>query len=45
MTFKLAKALDLRGSKVHIYESAPVNGLAAPDGRIFITRGLLTRNF
>jgi putative metalloprotease len=35
----LASALDLPRIKVHIYEIAPVNGLAAPDGRIFITRG------
>ncbi|HAR83832.1 MAG TPA: peptidase M48, partial [Sulfitobacter pontiacus] len=39
MTSKLASALDLPRIKVHIYEVAPVNGLAAPDGRIFITRG------
>ena len=25
--------------KVHLYEVDPVNGLASPDGRIFITRG------
>ncbi len=36
---RLAKALDLPKIKVHIYEIDPVNGLAAPDGRIFITRG------
>lgn len=36
---RLAKALDLPRIKVHLYEIAPVNGLAAPDGRIFITRG------
>jgi len=28
---------------VHIYEIEPVNGLAAPDGRIFITRGFYKR--
>ena len=39
MTSKLASPLDLPRIKVHIYEVAPVNGLAAPDGRIFITRG------
>ena len=39
MTDQLAKALDLPRIKVHIYEIDPVNGLAAPDGRIFITRG------
>ena len=41
MTDRLARALDLPRIKVHIYEIDPVNGLAAPDGRIFITRGLL----
>jgi putative metalloprotease len=39
MSMKLARALDLPRIKVHIYEIDPVNGLAAPDGRIFITRG------
>ena len=36
---QLAAALDLPRIRVHIYEIDPVNGLAAPDGRIFITRG------
>lgn len=36
---RMATALDLPRIKVHIYEIEPVNGLAAPDGRIFITRG------
>lgn len=36
---RMARALDLPRIKVHIYEIDPVNGLAAPDGRIFITRG------
>ncbi len=36
---RLARALDVARIKVHIYEIDPVNGLAAPDGRIFITRG------
>ena len=40
---KLARALDLPRIKVHVYEIAPVNGLAAPDGRIFLTRGFLER--
>jgi putative metalloprotease len=39
MTDKLANALDVPRIRVHIYEIDPVNGLAAPDGRIFITRG------
>ena len=36
---KMAAALDLERIRVFIYEIEPVNGLAAPDGRIFITRG------
>ncbi|SLN16653.1 Metalloprotease LoiP precursor [Roseovarius albus] len=39
MTDRLAKALNLPRIRVNIYEIDPVNGLAAPDGRIFITRG------
>ena len=39
MTDRLAQALDLPQVRVHLYEIDPVNGLAAPDGRIFITRG------
>ncbi|NCO87519.1 MAG: M48 family metallopeptidase [Rhodobacterales bacterium] len=39
LTDRMAQALDIARIKVHIYEIAPVNGLAAPDGRIFITRG------
>ena len=36
---RMAKALDLPKLSVQIYEIDPINGLAAPDGRIFITRG------
>lgn len=43
MTEKLAHALDLPKVRVNLYEVAPVNGLAAPDGRIFITRGFYER--
>ncbi|MXQ06977.1 M48 family metalloprotease [Alphaproteobacteria bacterium GH1-50] len=39
LTDQMAASLDLPRIKVHIYEIDPVNGLAAPDGRIFITRG------
>ena len=28
---------------MHIYEIEPINGLAAPDGRIFITRGFYNK--
>ncbi len=39
----LAKALDIDRIRVHIYEIEPVNGLASPDGRIFITRGFFNK--
>lgn len=39
LTDRMAQALDLPRIRVNIYEVEPVNGLAAPDGRIFITRG------
>jgi putative metalloprotease len=39
LTDRLAVALDVGHIPVYIYEIDPVNGLAAPDGRIFITRG------
>lgn len=40
---RMAQALDLPRIRVHIYEIEPINGLAAPDGRIFITRGFYDR--
>ncbi|MCC0075310.1 MAG: M48 family metallopeptidase [Rhodobacter sp.] len=40
---RMARALDLPEIRVHIYEIEPINGLAAPDGRIFLTRGFLNR--
>ena len=43
MCDRMAGALDLERVKVHIYEIEPVNGLAAPDGRIFITRGFFKK--
>lgn len=43
LTDQMAKSLDLPRIKVHIYEIEPVNGLAAPDGRIFITRGFYNK--
>ncbi len=39
LTDRMATALDVPRIRVNIYEIDPVNGLAAPDGRIFITRG------
>jgi len=43
LTDRMAQALGLPRIKVHIYEIEPVNGLAAPDGRIFITRGFFNK--
>jgi putative metalloprotease len=39
----MARALEIDRIRVHIYEQPAVNGLAAPDGRIFITRGFYDR--
>jgi len=39
LTSKMAGIVDIPRIRVNIYEIEPVNGLAAPDGRIFITRG------
>lgn len=39
----LARTLDLPRLTVHVYEIDTINGLAAPDGRIFITRGFIDR--
>lgn len=39
LTDQMAAALEIDRIPVFIYEVDPVNGLAAPDGRIFITRG------
>ncbi|MFT4013485.1 MAG: M48 family metallopeptidase [Paracoccus sp. (in: a-proteobacteria)] len=43
MLERLGRAMDLPPVKAHVYEVAPVNGLAAPDGRIFLTRGFLDK--
>ena len=40
---RLASALDVDKIRVFLYEIDPVNGLAAPDGRIFITRGFYNK--
>lgn len=40
---RLGAAMDLPRISPHVYEIPAVNGLAAPDGRIFITRGFLDR--
>ena len=43
LTDRMAAALELDRIRVHLYEIDPVNGLAAPDGRIFITRGFYNK--
>jgi putative metalloprotease len=43
LTDRMAAALELPRIPVHIYEVEPVNGLASPDGRIFLTRGFYDR--
>jgi putative metalloprotease len=40
---RMAAAMDLPEIKVNVFEIEAVNGLAAPDGRIFLTRGFLNR--
>ncbi len=40
---RLAEVLEVPRIAVHIYEIPVINGLAAPDGRVFITRGFLDR--
>ena len=40
---RLGKAMDLPPVRAHVYEIAPVNGLATPDGRIFLTRGFIDK--
>lgn len=40
---RMAAALEIPKIRVHVYEVEPVNGLAAPDGRIFLTRGFVNR--
>ncbi|MCF3974547.1 M48 family metallopeptidase [Paracoccus salsus] len=43
MLKRLGDAMDLPPVSAHIYEIEPVNGLAAPDGRIFLTRGFIRK--
>lgn len=43
LTDRFAAALEVPAVPVHIYEIDPINGLAAPDGRIFITRGFYNK--
>ncbi|MBV0890473.1 M48 family metallopeptidase [Paracoccus sp. Z118] len=41
MLERLGAAMGLPPIRAHIYEVAPVNGMAAPDGRVFLTRGFM----
>ncbi|TGN61627.1 M48 family metallopeptidase [Paracoccus liaowanqingii] len=43
MLKRLGDAMDLPPIQAHVYEVEPVNGLAAPDGRIFLTRGFIRK--
>jgi putative metalloprotease len=43
LTGRMAQALDLPQVKVHVYDVDMVNGLAAPDGRVFLTQGFLNQ--
>lgn len=43
LTDRFADVLDVDRIRVHIFEVDAVNGLAAPDGRIFLTRGFYNR--
>jgi putative metalloprotease len=43
LTDRMARALDLPAIRVHQFDVDPVNGLAAPDGRIFLTRGFVQK--
>ncbi len=43
LTDQMAAVLDLPVITVHVHETPVINGLAAPDGRIFLTRGFLDR--
>lgn len=38
---RLGRAVDIPHLKAHVYRIPAFNGLAAPDGRIFITQGVL----
>ncbi|WP_220747973.1 MULTISPECIES: M48 family metallopeptidase [Jannaschia] len=40
---KMARVLEVDRIRVHVHEVEPVNGLAAPDGRIFLTRGFVRK--
>ena len=43
LTQRLARSLDVERIPVHVYQVDVVNGLAAPDGRVFLTRGMIDK--
>lgn len=43
MLKRLGMAMGLPPVTAHVYEIEPINGLAAPDGRIFLTRGFVRK--
>ena len=43
LTDRMAQALGVERIRVNLYEVDVVNGLAAPDGRIFLTRGFFEK--
>jgi putative metalloprotease len=43
LTDRMAAALDIPGIKVFLLDADPVNGLAGPDGRIYLTRGFVAK--
>ncbi len=40
---RMAKVLEVPQIRINVYEVEAVNGLAAPDGQIYLTRGFLNR--
>lgn len=40
---RLARAMDLPEIRAHVYDVPMVNGLAVPDGRVFLTRGFIDK--
>lgn len=43
LTARMARELDVQNLQVFVQNTPVINGLAAPDGRIFITRGFLEK--
>ncbi|MCB6177352.1 M48 family metallopeptidase [Rhodobacter sp. Har01] len=43
LTERMAQALDIPSIQVFVLDADPVNGLAGPDGRIYLTRGFVAK--